>query len=896
MSPPTLVAASLTPKSSTVTTVVILSSDDDEDCAVVDEKDKKKVPTTAPKTFKHPKSQSKSSDAVPNIANMEILSLIDKLSQKSETTEKPVDTGISLISSEESDSWNAGGNNGNCSMDDEQLREKRKAKKLKKKERRKREKLLSLKEQLNSKDKNIVELKKKLGYCSDNSLSSVESSSSKKKEIDKPQTLGDEPKKSIETSDSTKTIETSDSRKAKETDVNGDPTKHATPEEENKENPSVELPNGSSTEPLIMKEKPSVQLPNASSTEPLIIKEKPSVEVPTVSSKYIKAPLIIKEEVFDNETMIFTRRPKKEPIEVTNTDLPEVENTSFIEPFKSSTSESSGILRQLQDLLLKEVGVDMDDFLDIMKTDKYEIKKEIIAKVSSAAEQPPPAPRFQKQEPPPPPPRFPKTEITTPPPPPPPMQPRDPRIAQEINLNLNLNMAPTDRRNQHTLNLNISTSNGMQMNTHKIPHNMHPLMKNMVPPPPPPAIHHNIPPPPPPALHHNIPPFIQNRIPSPPLRDPRLRRANAQPPTLLNSPPIIHNSPIMNSPEYSPRDGISKPNFAMQSKQQACDKRAALTYGEYKKRKALEEQHKKNIQLKMLLSEIENKKAETHRQLNERQPILEDKIIEPPPPVVIENPKPIVGDTVLEKSTPISKPVVETTLSKPVIEYVKPSEEINDDRDDDEEEDEEESEIDEITKMNTLRNARLLEESRISQINIEKDLEKENSPPSEKDYNVDETEEEKNEREKATKPLNFREVIRLNTDIIQSFMPNDVLQTGYGRMTRRKSCSAARQDDIPPAGKIKNRRKSEYVAKKEPKKKTPKKKEPAKKEEIIKTKNEKPKEKDQAKKKEDDSSWQVEQKSPTATGSNPKINLIIRKRGKFSLSIRFHLCWVIRSF
>lgn len=857
-------------KPKTVTTVVILSSDD-EDCAIVDEKTKKDQPSTS-KSFKSPSPPSSSNSTKkenepaipPGITQMEILSLIDELREKQKPVQpevKPVlDTGISLISSEESDSWSKEQNEGG---DKDEERAKRKARKLKKKEQRKREKIEALKEKLNSKEKNIVELKKKLGYCSDSSISSVDSLTPKvnknKSKLDDSLIVIDSPSKEVELEDIPK--------QKSETELIED-----IPKDEEKTAQNTKEP------------------------------ENPTEEKP--SKSYVTEPLIIKQEDDDDCGVIFTRRPKKEKLEVK--EVPPVVNTNSLpEP---PPPVSTDIYKQLNHLLMTEVGVNMEDFLDIMKTDKFEIKKEIIAKVLNC-EEPPPAPRFQKP-------------MEEEPPPPPPIKLRDPRVSQEINLNVNLNMPPSalfnnDPRNHHTLNLNISTSSGMQLGKRLPPMN--------IPPPPPPLNYPN--------NHIQMPPS-----PVPDLRDPRLRRA--QPNPLLPSPPINH-SPIMNSPEYSPRDFIPKPSFPPVTKNPpSFDKRAALTYGEYKKRKALEEQQKKKLELQALLSEVESKSAEAVRQLHERQQILE-------PNVAVAKP-----------------PVVEKPISKPVVEYIKPSDLINKDHDegDEEEEDDDDSDMDEVTKLNTMRNRELKNSQTLSQV---KEPVVEYVKPSETNGNDDDSDMDeataantkmnrkptidgktdddgKVKTVKVRKPLNsmiihkkkvptpksspetsennkpstskkkssaqekdvdekiakngmksFREVIKLQSDIIQSFMPNDVLQNEYGLhrsrnnlndedyvepkriMTRRKSSCIARKEDVspPPAEKIKKRRKTTYITKKEKaEKKEDKKKKTCKKEEE-KVESEK------------DSDWHVEQKvDPPPVNEpekKPKINLILRKRGEF---------------
>ncbi|KAL5277079.1 hypothetical protein ACFFRR_002355 [Megaselia abdita] len=923
--------AATTASAPTMATVVILSSDD-EDCAIVDSRIKK-TEVSSSKTFKPP---SPKKETVPNITNMEILSLIDELSLKKEEKkeEKSVDNGISLISSEESDSWNTGAH-------DEESRERRKARKLKKKEKRKLEKLKALKEKLNSKDKNIESLMKKLGYCSDSSLSSVESSNAKKK--DKKYSKEDskkessnkdrKPEESSKKEKKEKDRESSNSKnKEKEGDASNLKNKEKEGESSNKERKEESSKDEGKIEESLKKEEvtkndkesskkeevPKKDKESSTSEENLITEEIKKTEispVPSTSKSYVKEPLlIIKDEVEDDYSMMFTRRPKREFSEETKTEvLPVIENSPLPEPVKEPTD----MYQQLRHLLYTEVGVNMDDFLDIMKTDKFEIKKEIITKVLASAEDPPPAPRFPKPiaEDIPPPPRFKKLPADEIPPPPPRFQkvltddlrpaPRDPRIPQEINLNVNLNMPTTDMFNDHTLNLNIRTSNGMQLNsTQNIPqqnirapilHKIPPLMEKIIPPPP--------------ELQQKIPP----RLPSPPpLRDPRLRRdprLQAQPNPVLNSP--TSPSPILNSPEYSHRDFIPKP---VQNKAD-FDKRAALTYKEYKKRKALEEQRIKDQQLRMLLNEVENKSAEAVRQLNERHPILEEKTNWSAPKPVPEVEKtvekivdkgPTNSKPIIQSVQVISKPIIET----PVIEYVKPggedNESTNDDeekRNDEEDEDEDDgSDMDEITKLNTLRNRELAESLKLKEASP---TEEQVSEPEEEN---EETVPEKDvESEKVIKSYkkNFREVIRLNLDIMQSFMPNDVLQDAYGLqrsttdltveqpdpdyvpkriMTRRKSCSAARQEDPSPP-KLRKRRKSAYVEKKETKKKAPKKKDEPKKNETPKTKTAKSKD---VKDKENipktpvetDNSWQVDQKSPAEKDKQPKINLIIRKRAQ----------------
>lgn len=811
--------------------VTIVLSSDDEDFANVDEKRKKDAAENATRELKPHKSRC--SEAA-HVTNTKILSVLDKVNQR----RKSKDHRISL---EGSHSWNETNKN---SSKEEELKEKHNIKKLKKREKKK---LVALKkEELNFKDKTIERERIKPRSWRDDPLGFTESLNSKKNEECSQQRVKGDTKKKPSSSKSLYSEEKqNDSR--------------------NSDNQSLKTP-------------------------------------------YIKVPLIIKEEVSDDFN-IFTRRPKKQPIEIEKTKvLPEIDDAHHMETYESPKSEPD-TFKQLNYLLLNEVGVNMNEFLDIMRTENFELKKEV-SKMLPSLDEIPPAPGFKNKV-------FEGSPLLTSQfrkadiehqPLPPATKERDLGVSQEINFNLNLSMPPTDPSNRHTLNLKISTSNGMQMeSTHPHDDNL-PSMSTKTSPPmqmskktsppmqmsektsPPmsqkcgnPSVFQNVP---------NLPTFHQNLFPEtqaipylPTVRDPRLRRVQSTTerslPVICNSPDMKHrefssgdgitnfpiqskaatdprlrhaqlntfsrsssitdNLPIMYCQEYS-RDGVMKrsDNFTKQIKA-ATDKKEALTYGEYKKRKALEEQQKKDFQLKKLLNEVEYKNADAVRQLNERRPLLEEKTMSR----VLGTNVNFISEKFNKKSadvnaserfTPISKPVVEKTLSEPVIEYVR---KVSEENSNDGSYEVEDSDMDEITKINTLRNRRL--EVKPLKDTYKEELKKENST-SQKitvDKDVSRKDEETEKLLKTYKPKNYREVIRLNLDIMESFMTNDVLQDEYGLrrsrndlsidvpafsrriMTRRRTCLAACKNDPDRSERIQKRRTTSYVEKKEAKENLP---------------------------------------------------------------------------
>lgn len=738
----------------TTLTVVVLDSDDDE-CAVEAEGSKTNVKKPSPEVLKPSKKTNNSSEstleAVQNIADMEILSLIDELSQRNKAT-NPVENGISLVSSEESDSNIAeSSNEGN--EDDKYFKDKRKANKLRKRENKKREKLSALKKELNKKDKCIEELKKKIVQDQQVSIESEK-----------------------ETTDSDRPVEavaSTSSKKAK-IDVN-----------KSSESSSA---TGYVVEPLTLN---------------------------------------IKQDI-DDDGVYFTRRPKKEP--KTPSDVAQIINTA-------STSSASVLLQTLNNLLVNEVGVNMNEFLQIMKTDKYEIKKEIISKALHPEEEPPPPPQFPKvinKAP------INETSLQSPQ-----VNPRDPRISQDSNPVLARSPVP-------------SLMNNMNILAHPPP----PFAQNMVPTSP--LINHN---------HVLNRPQNYVNVPSAlPIRDPRLLR---------QAPNVIPNVPSIRSPEYSAREEIPRPNVNVLLPN--LDKRNAMNYREYKLRRELEDQQKKQL-LKSTLNVVESINTVEAPQLKEKpKPLLESKKLE-------SNQAQPVTKTVLTDSTKSrleknvdqpkisesSKLKVKKVLSEPVIEYVNPSQDHDVDKSSDgvvDDDDEFIDEMDEITKLNTLRNREIQNIKDLQQVEEAiSNNEKENIPSLEKQTATTSVRDAKSEEAKLMqRPKNYREVIRLNMDIVQSFMPNDVLQEDYNaqrpRIMTRRNTMLTKTEVFPPS-KITKRRKSSYVSKKELKKNV-KKNDQTKEVKSVKINDE------NDKNKKEDGSWQVEQKS--------KINLVLRRRGKFFL-------------